>query len=68
MKTKTHHKKATVRALRVDESLSLEEQVAQRAQELWHERGRKPGADLADWFRAERELHEWHQQRLQNSA
>ena len=68
MKNKTREKKSTVRALRVDESLRLEEQVAQRAHELWYQRGYEHGADLADWFQAERELHEWHQQRIRNSA
>jgi hypothetical protein len=55
-------------ALHVDETISLEEQIAQRAHELWHQRGRQHGSDLADWFQAERELNEWHQQRLRNSA
>jgi hypothetical protein len=68
MKERIHRNKATVPVLHVDESVSVEEQIAQRAHELWHQRGRKPGADLADWFQAEREVHEWHQQRLRNSA
>lgn len=55
-------------ALRVDESVSLEEQIAQRAHELWHQRGYDHGADLADWFQAEREVHERHQRRPRNSA
>jgi hypothetical protein len=52
----------------VDEKVSLEEQIAQRAHELWAQRGREHGSDLADWFQAEREVNEWHQQRLRNSA
>lgn len=32
------------------------EQIAARAYELYHERGREDGHDLADWFAAEREL------------
>ena len=67
MKKTTRQKKAGARVLRVDESMSLEEQVAKRAHELWHQRGYEHGADLADWFQAERELHEWHQPRLRNS-
>jgi len=55
-------------ALHVDETVSLEEQIAQRAHELWHQRGRQHGSDLADWYQAEREVNEWHQQRLRNSA
>jgi hypothetical protein len=68
MKIKTRHQKAAVPALRVDESMSLEEQVAKRAHELWHQRGYEHGADLADWFQAEQEVNERHQQRLRNSA
>jgi len=68
MKKDTHFKKPAVPALHVDESMSLEEQVAKRAHELWHQRGYEHGADLADWFQAEREVHEWHQQRIRNSA
>ena len=67
MKKKSIHKQSAP-ALRVDESLSLDEQVAQRAHELWHQRGYEHGADLADWFQAEREVNEWHQQRLRNSV
>jgi len=50
--------------LRVDESVCLEEQIAQRAQELWQQRGREHGHDLTDWLRAEREINKWHQQKL----
>jgi len=34
MNSKTRHKKATVPVLHVDENVSLEEQIAQRAHEL----------------------------------
>ena len=68
MKNRTTHKKAAAPVLHVDESVSLEEQIAQRAHELWHQRGREHGSDLTDWFQAEREVNEWHQQRLRNSA
>jgi hypothetical protein len=47
----------------VNENVSLEEQIAQRAHELWYQRGRKHGNDLTDWFQAEREVTEWHQRR-----
>jgi hypothetical protein len=66
MKNKT--KKAVAPALHVDEGVSLEEQIARRAHELWHQRRREPGADLLDWFQAEREVNEWHQRRLRNST
>ena len=49
----------------VDENVSLEEQIARRANELWQQRNREHGHDLTDWFQAEREITEWHQKRLQ---
>jgi Protein of unknown function (DUF2934) len=55
---------ATMPNLHVNESVSLEEQIAQRAHELWHQRGRQPGDDLTDWFQAEREINQWHHRRL----
>ena len=51
--------------LQVDENLSLEEQIAQRAHDLWHQRGREHGSDMNDWWQAEREINEWHQKRMQ---
>jgi hypothetical protein len=61
---KTLNKKSTAAEFQVNENVSLEEQIAQRAHELWHQRGRQPGSDLTDWFQAEREINEWHQKRL----
>jgi hypothetical protein len=54
----------------VDENVSLEEQIAQRAYELWQQRGQhpQPGSDLTDWFHAEREITEWHRKRPQTGA
>jgi Protein of unknown function (DUF2934) len=49
----------------VDEKVSLEEQIARRANELWQQRNREHGYDLTDWLQAEREIGEWHQKRLQ---
>ena len=68
MKNRTAHKKPAAPILRVDENVSLEEQIAHRAHELWEQRGREHGDDLADWLRAEREVNEWHQQRLRKFA
>ncbi len=68
MKNRTTHRKAAAPVLHVDESVSLEEQIAQRAHELWHQRGREHGSDLTDWLQAEREVNERHQQRLRNFA
>jgi hypothetical protein len=50
--------------LQVNENVSLEEQIAQRAHELWQHRDREHGSDLDDWLAAEREIREWHQKRL----
>jgi len=61
---KTRTLKTTAPVLHVTENVSLEEQIAQRANELWHQRGRHHGNDLTDWFQAEREINEWHQRRL----
>lgn len=54
--------------LQVNENLSLEEQIAQRAHDLWHKRGRELGSDLDDWFQAEREINEWHQKRMKEKT
>jgi hypothetical protein len=56
--------KTTAPILHVDEKVSLEEQIARRAHELWHQRGHEHGNDLTDWLQAEREINEWHQRRL----
>jgi Protein of unknown function (DUF2934) len=48
----------------LNKNVSLEEQIAQRAHELWQQRGGENGHDLTDWFQAEREINEWHQRRL----
>jgi hypothetical protein len=34
------------------------DQIAQKAFELWEERGRREGRDLEDWFDAEAEVME----------
>ena len=47
--------------LQPNANVSLKEQIAQRAYELWLYRGHKHGNDLADWFQAEHEINEWHQ-------
>ena len=53
----------TAPKLQVNENVSLEEQIAERAHELWRQRGHKHGSDLIDWLQAEREIKEWHQKR-----
>ena len=67
MKNKTTHKTATPVIL-VDENISLEEQIAQRAHELWLQRGGEHGNDLDDWLHAENEINEWHRKRFEAKA
>jgi len=62
--TKASAAKSAAPILQVDENVSLEEQIAQRANGLWRQRGRQHGNDLTDWFQAEREIIEWHLRRL----
>jgi len=35
---------------------TLEDQVRQRAREIWLERGDQPGSDVTDWLQAEEEI------------
>jgi hypothetical protein len=60
---KTVHKEKSEPVLHVNENLNQEEQVAERAHELYNH-----GNDLADWFQAEREIHEWHQRKSKTQA
>lgn len=62
MKT-TANRKETRTVLPVNENISLEEQIAIRAYELWRLRSCGHGSDLHDWFQAEREINEWHQKK-----
>ncbi len=63
MKNK-RNRKPSVPVLHVDQSVSLEEQMATRAHELYEQRGREHGNDLSDWLRAEADVNEWHHRRL----
>ena len=60
----TSIKEARRTVLQVNENISLEDQIAQRAQDLWHQRGGGHGGDMDDWLQAEREVNEWHQKRM----
>jgi Protein of unknown function (DUF2934) len=40
-------------------AISLREQIEARAHEIYHARGAKPGHELDDWLRAEREVMGW---------
>lgn len=53
--------------LQVDITVSLEDQIAKRAHELFVERGSQHGNDLNDWLQAEREIKEWHQSKSTGS-
>ena len=57
---KTEQKGKSQLVLHVNENLSREEQIAERAHELWQHRNREHGNELTDWFQAEREIDEWY--------
>src|SRR6478735_6399569 len=65
---KTEHKEKGRPVLHVSENLSREEQIAERAHELWQQRHGEHENDLADWFQAEREINEWHQKQIKAKA
>ena len=65
---KAEHKENSRPVIHVNENLSREEQIAERAHELWQQRNGEHGNDLADWFQAEREIAEWHHRRLKAKA
>ena len=65
---KTEHEEKSRSVLHVNENLSREEQIAERARELWQQRNGEHGNDLTDWFQAEREINQWHQRRLKSKA
>ena len=47
---------ATKATRRASETLPLEEQIRQRAYELFVERGKQSGSELKDWLQAESEI------------
>jgi len=67
MKNKTNHK-TTAPVFQVNQNVSLEEQIAQSAHEIWQQRGGTQRSDLCDWFQAEQEINEWHQKRLETKT
>jgi hypothetical protein len=60
MKNETKNPTTTMPVLIVNENASNEEQIAQRAYELWQQRGGDHGNDRADWLQAEQEIVAWH--------
>ena len=65
---KMEHKEKSRSVLHVNENLSREEQVAERAHELWQQQNGEHGNDLAHWFQAEREINKLHQNRLESKT
>ena len=61
---KKHDRKETTPVINVDQTVSMEEQIARRAHEIWQLRGREHGNDWMDWLQAESEITEWHHKRL----
>jgi hypothetical protein len=45
-------------AVEADLSVNAEEEIAERAYELWRQRNCEHGNDWADWFQAEREINQ----------
>lgn len=64
--TKTKTPNVTSPILRVNENVSFEEQIAQRAHELWQQRSGEHGHDMTDWLQAEREINAWHHNRFKS--
>ena len=65
---KTEQKEKSQLVLHVNENLSREEQIAERAHELWQQRNGEHGNDLADLFQAEREIDAWHRRQLKSKV
>ncbi len=65
---RTEQKEKSQLVLHVNENLSREEQIAERAHELWQHRNGGHGNELTDWFQAEREIDEWHQRQLKSKV
>jgi DUF2934 family protein len=53
---KAWEKKSPVQTQPVSSSTGLSERIAQRAYELYKERGFVDGHDIDDWLKAEREI------------
>jgi hypothetical protein len=65
---KTEHKEKNQTVLHVNENLNLEEQIVERAYELWQQCNGEHGNDQTHWFQAEREIAEWHQRKSKTQA
>lgn len=54
--------------LSLDITVSLEEQIARRAHELFLARGGLHGNDFDDWLQAENEINDWHRTKPAGSS
>jgi hypothetical protein len=61
---KTNTSETAALVSRLDEHMKFQEQIAERAYELWQQRGCAHGYDLADWFQAEIEIKERYRQQI----
>jgi Protein of unknown function (DUF2934) len=52
----SNSKKSPVTAINDPQDLQLEDQIRKRAYELYQTRGKEPGHEQEDWFRAKEEL------------
>jgi hypothetical protein len=50
------------------DSLSREERVRRRAQEIYRLRGNRPGSAVGDWLRAEEEIREAEEQAIDEAS
>ena len=55
-KTETKRRETAVEATQPIQIHDIHDAIAQRAYELYLQRGGEPGRDLEDWFAAERDL------------
>ena len=55
-KTETRRRPTAVEATQPIQAHDIHDAIAQRAYELYLQRGGEPGRDLEDWFAAERDL------------
>jgi len=49
-------KSSTGNVATISDAISSQDRIRERAYELYESRGREPGSEEQDWFRAEREI------------
>ena len=55
-KTLTIPKQPFARVAPISDAAGLEDQIRERAHQLYEDRGREPGRDMQDWVQAEQEI------------